>query len=234
MKCDQARHWLDAHGKRPIRDYPDEMRAHIDTCAECRRRVQDLQLQYTLRQLPVPAPAAGYVDRALNEAWEAKARQHDAANKTFTLSLALAASVMVVAVGVKLATVQAPVVPIPVTALSTPPSTTNSNPAVVQQLDLLLQSPQTYANTNIRLEFSDSVKLVGYNGINELHWQTVIKQGNNQISLPLELSGMMEGRVTIHVEALGRTKQMSFVVGAGTGAHVAGLITLPNLIPSEV
>lgn len=225
MQCTEVRAALKSAGEAGLHNQPVLLRAHLADCADCRTLAEDMQFRGLLGDLPVPGPGAGYADRALAQAWAVhSSRTASAAVKTGWGLATAAVLVLAVSIGLRVnapATAPADVAsaaaePVPVVVVA---------PSEVREVNLLMVSAAALADATISLQLDANVVLAGYPGRNRLSWQTALAAGNNQLTLPVQLTGTQSGTIIVAVESGGARKQMMFTVQA-TDQQALALLTI--------
>lgn len=153
---------------------------HLKDCATCRRRhEQAAALLAALRELPAPAPRAGFLDQAL-----ARAARPARARRNAIAGLALAATVVLgVALGLFIASREEPLQSVTL-ALERP-----------ETVRVVFHSAQPLSGARMHLTLPENVELVGYGGRRSLAWQTDLRQGANLLQLPLLAHGAAKGEL---------------------------------------
>lgn len=228
MQCSDVRAALEPAGKagsqNPSAARSARVAAHLVDCADCRTLAADLQFRGLLKVLPMTDPGAGYADRALAQAW-ATHSSHSKKTVVARTGLGLAAAAMlVVAVGVGLRVSPPTGSPAELTsAASAPASIVAAAPREVREIDLLMVSAAALPAATISLQLDEHVVLAGYPGRNSLSWPAALVAGNNQLTLPVQLSGAQSGTIIVAVEAGGARKQMMVTVQATNQQALARL-----------
>ncbi len=208
MQCTQAKQQMNELGVKALKDKASiSLRQHIDECAHCREYVEDLQFKTLLGQLPIVGPSEGFADRALQQAWQVKDDQNTKPTTAKNWMLATAASVLL-AVGLVFT------LPEQDTATQGSVAVVAVAPQEVRLVDLLMVSGQAIENAFITLQMDEHVSLEGYPERSTIRWETSIAAGNNQLSLPVQLSGSENGSIVVEVESGGARKQMLLSVEA--------------------
>jgi len=83
------------------------------------------------------------------------------------------------------------------------------------QIQLRLQQAIDEAMMTVRMP--PHIKLAGYEGVQQLNWQTNLKVGNNVMILPIQLLEPNDGKINIEVERQGIKK--SFVITVKATAY---------------
>lgn len=218
MHCDEVRQQLQqvqANGLTPL---SAELQSHLTDCPECREFAADAQYRHLLRNLPAPAPREGFAEQALEAAWEAREGRRTTPSSGIGWALATAAA-LVLAVGV----VWRIPGPGPATTGTENVQVVQVAPQSVRQVDLLMVSATALPEARITLRMGENVFLEGYPDHDNIRWTTAIAEGNNQLTLPVQLRGDRDGNIVVEVESDGARKQMVLTVEAATtsGQQVA-------------
>lgn len=206
MQCHDAQSRLKAaiDGQQVI---DAELRAHLGGCAECRAYGEDLRLAAALRSLPLPPASEGFAERALNQAWRASQRDHRVAPPTTAWYWSAAAGLLIAV----LVALWAPwrgapaTVPMEMQVVSMAPNS-------VRQVNVRLVSAEELATATITVRLDDNVGLAGYPGKQVLSWQTRIRAGTNQLSLPVQLLGKRNGRISIEIQSGDARREMRLAI----------------------
>lgn len=169
----------------------ESLERHLALCENCRGALADeLAFREALRNLLVPAPAAGYARRMLAAA---RGAQVKSARRNFVLGLASAAAFAALAWFV--------VTPIRDGAKPTP-----GQPEVrlavgeVKSVHLVFHVARHIDRSTMSLELPEHVELRGYPGKRSLTWQTALHSGANDLALPIlgrqPASGELKIRIT--------------------------------------
>lgn len=164
--------------------------AHLQHCVACRRHAdRETALRRALRTMPTPALRAGFAEQALARA--ARKPAHDGQRaRGMKISLALAATLVLgIALGLLLAT-QPTQPPVQTVAL------TLEQPETIR---LVFHSAKPLTAATLSLQLPDNVELVGYRGQRTLNWQTDLREGANQLQLPLLARGQVSGELVAHL-----------------------------------
>ena len=134
------------------------------------------QLRHRLRALPVPPPAAGFVERVLAIARTADRPPWQPSRPVYALAASVA---LAVGIGIGAGLTQLdrrPAAELPIAMLA---------PGKAQQVRLTFTSPTNMAGVTVHLRLPDGVELVGYSGRRELRWQVDLQAGANALDLPM-------------------------------------------------
>jgi hypothetical protein len=193
--------------------------AHLEHCSPCRHRVHDEQvLREALRDMPVPAPSAGFAARALRRAAVAnQATRQTRQRHAFVAGFAVA----MVAVGVLwfVTGVYSPEGGVAVTqsqlvengAEAIVPGAHVAEPGMLspefsiaqhetRRVELAFSSTQAVQGVRISLEFPENVELEGYPGKRQIAWLPNLKQGENVLTLPLLANSPQGGEFIARIE----------------------------------
>lgn len=189
------------------------------------------KLRTALRQMPVPPPSPGFVDRALaraesagtsarlSQGWAAKAlgevRRLASRWETWVgagLGGAVAATMALMLVRPDAETVSPPVA----IALALNES---------RDIAVVIDSERDLQDATISIVLSGGVELAGFENPQELRWQATLEHGQNLLSLPVIARSPGAGRLVAVIEHGGRTKRVAVDLtvrgsrsGAGDGA----------------
>jgi hypothetical protein len=211
MQCTEVRHIMQQPAAENLFPVTGRLREHLMQCAACRAYARDCQFRVLLGNLPVPGPSAGFADRALAQAWAAGTKERASAFARAGWGLATAA-ILVLAVGLVSRVYFPGSLPTADSSSAVPSQVLVVAPSVVRQVDLLMVSARALPEATITLQLDENVELAGYPGRNSYTWPGSLVAGNNQLTLPVQLTGEQSGTITVAVEADGARKQMMFTV----------------------
>jgi hypothetical protein len=163
------------------------------------------KLRAGLRDMPVPEPRAGFVDRVLVKATASAAAP---APRSFRTALRRHATWWAAAAGALAATIAW-------VTLIWIKSGTPGEPMLVltlnesREVPLVIESERELDGATIRIHVSGSVALNGYGQQDEVEWQTTLTPGANLLSLPVIARETGEGRIVAEIEHEGRTRRVS-------------------------
>jgi hypothetical protein len=163
------------------------------------------KLRAALRDMPVPEPRAGFVDRVLARAVAAAPAR---APHGFRAGLRRHATWWAAAAGALAATLA-------FVALLWVKSGMPGEPTLVlalhesREVPLVINSERELDGATIRIVVSGSVALDGYGEQNEVEWQTTLTPGANLLSLPVVARETGDGRIVAEIEHQGRTRRVS-------------------------
>lgn len=172
--------------------------------------IDDLEkLRASLRDMPVPEPREGFVDRVLANATAAAATVKPArARRGFRAALHRPATWWAAGAGALAATLAAvalwwahPAAP----AAADLTLALNEN----REVSLVIDSERALEGATIRLYVSGSVALAGYEGEREIQWSASLTPGANLLSLPVVAREPGDGRIVAEIEHDGRTRRVT-------------------------
>ena len=163
--------------------------------------VDDLEkMRERLREMPVPEPSPGFVDRVLANATTGRPKS---ARGVLSRPLTWwAAGVGAVAASIAW---------ILVMSLYSRPHEPRVMLALNESRDvaLVIDSERDLEGAIIRLNVTGSVALVGFENEPQIEWLISLTQGSNLLSLPVIARAPGDGRVVAEIEHNGRTRQVS-------------------------
>ena len=165
-------------------------------------------LSEALRQMPVPPPRPGFVDRALVAA--AQQRTPSAPQRRPPLRRLLTAweTWVGVVAGAAAAAVVTAVMLRPA-APAAPPVRMTLAVNEVRTIDVMIASERELSEATIRIYVSGSVALDGFDNDRQIDWQTHLERGSNLLSVPVVARSAGPGRLIAVVEHDGRTRQVA-------------------------
>lgn len=174
------------------------MDAHLEGCASCRSRVREEQaLREMLRDMPVPAPSAGFAARALRQAAVAHSVASTPQHKRVFASGFAAALV----VGVVLWFVTG--IYGPQGEIGLAPQAQLAEVTIqlqeTRRVRLAFNAPTDMERVRVSLELPEHVELEGYPGRKQIAWYTKLHKGDNVLSLPLSGLKASKGRFIARV-----------------------------------
>jgi len=211
MKCQDA--------QQLIREYVDQQSAdqqmapaqfelltrHFRQCASCGEKLrEEQQFRQLLTQLntnaPVPAPSAGFVDRALRTAAEQdRLSYRDSHRQGFMKGFgsALAAGLVIwIAVTLMPALMDKKAVS------DFPVSGSNTISISLQEstdVKLAFRSLKDVQGATITINLSDNLELVGYQNQQTLEWKTDLVAGDNVLTLPIKALKPHQGKIIAQI-----------------------------------
>jgi hypothetical protein len=167
--------------------------------------VDDLEkLRAHLRDMPVPEPRPGFVDRVLADATTGKSlpKVHEV-----RAAFARPATWWAAAAGAVAATLAWMVFWVQFGAPAEPRVVLALNES--RDVSLVIDSERDLEGATIHIYVTGSVALNGYGEQHEIEWLTSLTQGANLLSLPVIGVEPGEGRVEAVIEHEGRTRRVS-------------------------
>lgn len=191
MNCLQFTNELDEYLAGALaRAEHDAAAAHLNGCRACQRLVAGAQARRaTLRNLPIPAPRAGFFDEALRHAQ----RAHQVTHRRWPqlTGLALAASLALwLGAGWLPQLLRAP----------------DKNGGIVialhevRTVQLAFNADHELRQATLSITLPESVELQGFPGQREVRWQTDLARGVNVLSLPLVAVAAADGVLLARVQ----------------------------------
>lgn len=179
MNCEKALEYRD--------DYLDgylsqeeklSVRKHLHSCRHCHAAFKrDEELLQALRDLPMPAPSPGFVDRAFQQA-KMPVRGYIYRRLAPFLSAAIAACLIVwITAGLQFNGDHRP------TAAQAPEVLIKINEQKI--VNVVVNAPRDLHNAQVTIQLPRQVEMVGFPGSNEIEWKTDLRKGKNLLSLPL-------------------------------------------------
>lgn len=207
MHCNEAKRQLDALGD--IENLDMELAEHLRNCDDCHEYARERQLIALLASLPVRQPAPGFEDRVIRKALAGTAAPEGRLHVRW--ALATAASVIVAV----LLTLQFyPIGSDRGPAGDIRAAVVEAQPQQTRMVNVRFNSPRELNDARITVQLDDNLALDGYEGVHHLQWQATLKNGDNRLSLPIQLIRGQSGRVTITVEHGNASKRFSVLVNA--------------------
>ena len=93
-------------------------------------------------------------------------------------------------------------------------STIEITPGQLRMVNVMLASPRRMEGAVITVQWDDNLEIDGYEGLTRLQWRTNLKDGHNQLSLPVQLLQGHSGNLTVTVEHEGASKHFAVKVNA--------------------
>jgi len=208
MHCTEARQQLEQADRAAVRS---ELEAHLQDCEDCRDYARERHLVELLASLPVREPAPGLEDRVLQQALGRS--RPSAAGVHVRWALATAASVVLAVV----VTLQFQFVGGERTSGgSVRTAVVEVLPRETRMIRVRLDSLRALKDARITVQLEENLALEGYEGIHHLQWRTTLKDGTNQLSLPVRLLEGQSGQVTVIVEHGNARKHFSIQINAAS------------------
>lgn len=178
-------------------------RAHLARCELCRRWHEDWKLGTALAAQPVPAPSAGFADRALARAARQGDGRHTVARRG---SLAAAAAVLLMVTGIIALSGG------PVSGPDAPPGTA----PVSRLVNVVIDAKDDRSDARVTVEITGNLELEGYGGQRLIEWQTDLRKGRNLLALPVRVKEGASGDLRVALSYHGGTrKEMHIPVRSG-------------------
>lgn len=211
MKCIDAQRQLQHLG---LHQQPGALlHEHLESCLDCLAFYQDHRLQEQLQTFVVPEPRTGFLEQALHEASLSKPGK----SRNWTWPASLAVSLLLVGL---LLTSWLPqntgqYLDESPTAMSLEKGF--SYEKQVQEVRILIVSDQDYSDAEISIVLAENLHLQGYASQRELTWTTRLKEGNNLLTLPIQI--LNEGGKLQVSSRLGQeTHELSLALQANQGS----------------
>lgn len=245
MHCTEIHKLIDDYlDKQLSGDAQARTAAHLEQCSPCRHLLRDEQvLREALRDMPVPAPSAGFAARALRRAAAANEETRQTRNRrVFAGGFATA----MVGVGV-LWFVTGIYNPEGDVAVTQSQLAENKSQAVVpgsqvtesrtplpeftialretRRVKLAFSSSESVQRVRISLVLPKDVEIEGYPGKRQIAWVTDLKKGENVLSLPLLAKSLQGGEFVARIEYGAMVKELRLNLNVGK----PGLTTLDAL-----
>lgn len=233
MKCREAQTHIDDYldGLMDSTEAVEDLEVHFRQCDQCSEQVAKArQFRQLLKNIPVPPPSAGFVDRALRNAVQHEAAGHDVSRGQIQSHIhkhshrtgfvkgfgsAMAAGLALWAVVSLFPTHQK-------TPSSTPAAST-TNQFVAQAsgentISISLQKPtnitlafhaaKAVQGATITISLSDNLELAGYQNRQTLEWKTDLLEGDNVLTLPVTALSDQQGKIVARVSHSNLTKSI--------------------------
>lgn len=226
MQCTEIHNLIDDYLDSQLDgDVQAAMAAHLEQCASCRQRVRDEKvLREALRNIPVPAPSAGFAARALRRAAEVNSINRQSRHRRAFAS-GFAAAMVGVGVLLFVTGINNPDGETGVTQSQLAENGPQSSAPVehdaqaipqlpevtialleTRHVKLAFNSTEPESHVRISLALPEHVELEGYAGKREIAWYTDLKQGENVLTLPLLARNEKGGEFIARIE-YGTTRQ---------------------------
>ncbi|WP_299594524.1 hypothetical protein [uncultured Microbulbifer sp.] len=213
MLCQQLRQLMVRDGSRVVREHP-LLGQHIGECDVCRALVQkqerqQLALQQSLADMPVPDPGDDFEARLLARVLPARRRGARATGGAGGLAVGM---VFGLAASLLLGVLLVPQL------ISTPDAQPQVLEHALRPVHVRLDSPRALDGATIRIQLPAHTSLRGFQGVQNLQWQTDIPAGANRITLPLQVDGELAeselagASLTIEVEYRGAKKTLRYSI----------------------
>lgn len=159
---------------------------HVDECPLCQAWYADHRLATALRDLPIPEPSPGFIDRALRQAALGRAPRAPSAWLSAAAAVLLSAGVMLLAV------------------VGTP----KMDPLDTRIVNVIIEARDHRSNALVVVELTDDLELEGFTGERHIEWHTDLARGRNLLALPVRSRSGRGGdiRVALHYDDGQRTE----------------------------
>ncbi len=233
MNCVEAKnHIKNKTAKELVSDLV--LRAHLDSCDQCREYAEELRLQRLLRTMPAPPLSADFATRALDRAWNLT-HTEVRTNRATPVWLGVAASLLLtVTIGYQsyfqkewqqptLSNQQIGTAELPAMQI------VQAIPNQVMPVNVRLVSKEALPDATITVQLKGGITLAGYQDAQRLSWQAPLSAGNNELSLPIQLGSNGDGSLVIEVRSGDSTKQMIVTVKPSQQTELSDKIQSINL-----
>jgi hypothetical protein len=165
-------------------------------------RLDEQQLIQALRDLPVPEPRPGFVDRAL-----LRAVAGDSRPSWFAHVLSSWETWLGLTVGATAATLLS-------LWLVTPKSLNESQPVAltvneVRSIDVVIESERELKNATIRVAAIGGIELDGFSSERQLDWRADLRKGANLLTLPVLARAPGKGVLVAMIEHGGEQRSVT-------------------------
>lgn len=168
-----------------------EVTRHLDGCTFCQQHLaQERVFRQALAQLPAPAMRPGFPAEALAAVRRAQARRHSRTGFVAGFGSAIAAGIALwfavmlgMPEGMNNGTLQ----------------TVSLSLGQTQQVNLVFNSPDEFAQATFALLLPDNAELDGYPGRHEFTWTASLRKGKNRLTLPLRVATMEGGEIIARI-----------------------------------
>lgn len=225
MHCIEAKNTLDAINGLVQADAGSALERHLEGCGDCREYARDRQLRALLSSMPVRDPMPGFEDRVLmnalagrrvlSERYAHLKREQPGRHVHFRWALASAAGILLAVI---LTLQLRPDDRLPGASGNVQASTVEVMPGQLRMVNVMLASPRRMEGAVITVQWDDNLEIDGYEGLTQLQWRTNLKDGHNQLSLPVQLLQGHSGNLNVTVEHEGASKHFSVRVNAAGDA----------------
>jgi hypothetical protein len=216
----------------------ESLTRHFSQCAHCGEKLQQArQLRQRLKDLnmhfPVPAPTAGFVDRALRTAVSQhdEAQQHSLRHshrqgfiKGFSSALVAGLALWMVV----------SFLPGEYTSLTHPPSSSTSDAIIVSlqeptNVKLAFHSLKDVPDATIKITLSKNLELVGYQNRQTLEWKTDLVAGDNILTLPIKALKLHQGKIIAQVGHNNLYKSIELTLDVKNNTNKPGISENKNI-----
>lgn len=215
MKCETA---LEVLERGVDETHPIERRfaeEHLMTCEQCRAAYRAAQLLGEERAARVPGPTPGAFERAMSAAAQYPSLRR-MPRRSFWFGAAVGGSL---AAALALALVLA----VPALRSPQPAATPRVRLALNERrtLHIALDTAEAMPNAQIRVALTGAIGLVGFDGQREVAWHADLKQGANELSLPIVALGAEGGQLVVEVRYGEKRRRFLVDVSAKKGDNSA-------------
>lgn len=154
----------------------EQVQQHLGRCDSCHRVwQQELQFRQLMKEQPVPAPAAGFEDRAFAKLPRKQAPTHKTA---FIAGFGgtIAAGVMLIVAAVLFLEPVSQQQQIPNIQLTLHQS---------KKVNMVFDVPEMVADATFSMQVPEHINIAGREGLHQIEWKTALKKGKNLLSLPI-------------------------------------------------
>lgn len=214
MNCKQFQAlWTEWPGKELSDEQTGTMAGHYKNCPGCQRYVRQMTtLLDQLKRFPAGRPPAGLSQKLFAHARARAKSQSDGSKRPYAIAAALL-------IGFVAGALVWPVLDTPDKTLrvaeTRPLRTVSLTLDSVQEVHVAINAPREISNATLTLELPAGVEIAGYPGQRQLRWQTGLKAGRNNLTLPLRAyETVTDAVLKTRVEYDGRQKELNVILNA--------------------
>lgn len=181
MKCIDAQRQLQ---HLTLDQQPGELLSeHLAECSDCLTFYQDHRVQEHLQNFAVPEPQAGFLEQAMEKA----SQNTQTTTRNWAWPASLAASLLLVGLMFTAWLPDNPEQLNPSSPVAISLEGASPSGQQVQEIKILIVSDQDYSDAEISIALTENLSLQGYADQRELTWTTALKEGNNLLTLPIQI-----------------------------------------------
>lgn len=172
---------------------------HLSECESCHQAwQQELQFRQLMKEHDVPAPDAGFEDRAFAKLPGKTSSHHQSARKSVQKSAFIAGFGGAIAAGIVLFIAAALFIN-PVTQQQAIPNI-QLTLHQAKKVNMVFDVPEMVAEATFSMQVPQHIDIAGRKGLHQLEWKTALKKGKNLLSLPIVAQSAEGGELVAKIK----------------------------------
>lgn len=200
MNCNQVEHLLHDYIEGDLSEALQKaVTKHRKSCSTCNDAYEkSVHINLLLKEMPVPPPSEGFVDRVLKKATQDADKPKPGIYTMVAGAVAAGFAVWFVVASVLFSS--------PVTTQNNMYSVTVNSE--VKTVKVAINSETAFDDVQMSVELSPNLEIAGYGNRTSINWGTRLKKGVNVINLPVVGLAIGEGQITTRIKMNGKEKVM--------------------------